>query len=473
MSTISSAGIGSGLDVDSIVSALVAVERKPIENLQTQAETLQTKLSTYGKLKSYMSDLRDASSALARPATWAQTKASSSDEAAVKVTTGDQTLPGQYAIEVASLAAAQTVATTKTYTNDQALVGAGTLTIETGRWSGSSFGTPSSSFDVELTATDTLAGARDKINAAGGNVVAAIMNDSTGSRLVLRSRDTGADQGFRVSAVDGDGNNTDNSGISAMTYSGPSSATTALSQSASDAVATINNMTVRSSSNTLSNVIDGLTLTLYKATTIPVQVSATLNTDAMKESIQKFVNTYNELSKYLSAETGYNADTKVGGSLQGDSSAVSLRNQLRQMLSADSEASSMFKRLSDVGFDIQANGTINLKTAKLDNALSNVGELKKLFANADLTDDSKDGLMTQMRRMTDSYLGFDGALATRTESLQRRITDNSSQQARLEDRVSAVEKRLRAQYTSLDTRMGELSGISSYLTQQITLLNKG
>lgn len=471
MSTISSAGIGSGLDVDSIVEAMVSLERKPIQTLQTQEKALDTRLSSYGKLQSYLSELREASSALTNPSTWSQTSGKSSDDTAVKVTTGSQTQPGDYSIEVASLAAAQTIATTQTYASPTALVGAGTLTIESGRWSGSSFTGSGASTQITLSETDTLQSARDKINASGGNVVASIMNDSTGSRLVLRSRETGEANGFRVSANDADGNNSDNQGLSALAYTGPSGAGAQLAQAASDAVATINNMTVRSSSNTLSDVFDGLTLTLYKATTIPVHVSATLDTDAMKKSIENFVSKYNQLATFLSTETRYDSDNDVAGSLQNDGGALAIRNQLRTMLSGDSAASSMFSRLSDVGFDIQADGTIKLQSAKMTNALSNVGELKKLFAHAELGDDSKDGLMVQMRRLTDSMLGFDGAIASQTDSLKRRISDNQDRQERMEDRVSQVEKRLRAQYTALDAKMGTMSGLSSYLSQQIALLN--
>lgn len=472
MATISSAGIGSGLDVESIVKALVAVERKPIDNLQTQASGLEAKLSSYGKVKSYMSALRDAAQTLTRPATWSQTTGASSKAEAVSVSTNSNTLPGSYKVEVSSLAASQSVATSRTYADANALVGAGTLSFETGAWSGSSFGTPSASFDVTISATDTLATTRDKINAAGGGVVASILTDSAGSRLVLRSRETGAANGFRVSANDGDGGHTDNTGLSALSYRGPSGGTAQLAQAASDAVATINNLTVRSASNTLSEVIDGITLKLNTVTTAPVEVSATLDTTAMRKSIDAFVSAYNQLASYLTEQTKYDAETKSAGALQGDSSVVAIRNQMRSMLSMDGTASTMFARLSDVGFDIQRDGTIKLQGAKMDNALANVAETKKLFSYTDPTDSTRDGVMVQLRRTADDFLGFDGALTSRSESLQRRIDANEDQQAKMEERVADVEKRLRAQYTSLDTRMAQLSSLSSYISQQISMLNR-
>ncbi len=473
MATISSAGIGSGLDVDSIVSALVSVERTPITQLATQSQTLQTKLSSYGQIKSYMSALRDAAATLARPNTWSQTTGSSSNAAAVTVATGSSTFPGSYQVQVSSLAASQSVATSKVYTGSTALVGAGTLSFEKGSWNGGSFSAASSgSFEVTLTATDTLETARDKINAGGGAVVASILSDSSGSRLVLRSRETGAENGFRVSANDADGGHTDNDGLSALSYSGPAGATAQLSQGAADAVATINGLAVRSSSNTLKEVMDGMTLTLGSVTTAPVEVKVATDKEGIKKSIDTFVTAYNQLASYLTAQTKYDDATKTAGALQGDSSAVAIRNQMRSMLSIDSAASSMFGRLSDVGFDIQADGTIKMQSTKLDNALANPDELKKLFSHADATDDSKDGVMTQLRRLADSFLSFDGALATRSEGLQRRIDLNGKQQEKMEERVTQVEKRLRAQYSALDTRMAQLNSLSTYMNQQITLLNK-
>jgi flagellar hook-associated protein 2 len=149
-----------------------------------------------------------------------------------------------------------------------------------------------------------------------------------------------------------------------------------------------------------------------------------------------------------------------------------VRSQLRNMLGTTSGASSVFARLSDVGFDVQTDGTIKLKASQLDNALANVPELKKLFTNTDLAVPANNGVMAQLRTLTDSFLNSEGALTTRTEGLQRRVALNKDQQARLEDRVSAYETRVRAQYTALDQKMGQLTGLSTYVTQQMSLLNR-
>jgi flagellar hook-associated protein 2 len=465
--TLSSAGIGSGLDVNSIVTALVNVERVPITQLQTQADALKTQLSSFGKLQSYVSAVRDAARALTLPGTWSQTVGSSSDPA-VGVTTDSDTLAGSYRVEVQSLAAAQSLATATTYAATTSTLGQGTLHLELGSWSGTSFTPKPGAVDVTIgPGEDTLEKVRDKINGANAGVVASILSDASGVRLVLRSRDTGAANGFRVGVAEGSP-----AGLAALAYDPAGASAMTLAQPASDARATINQLPVVSASNTLAGVIDGITLTLTKQTTAPVDVAARPDTDSMKKAITAFVSAYNDMAKYLTDQTKYDAASKTAGTLQGDSTAIGVRSQMRSLLATTSGASSTFTRLADVGFDVQTDGSIQLKGSKLDNALANIPELKKLFANTDSVTPVNNGVLTQLRGLADQLLGVDGNLSTRSAGLQSRIDSNQASQTRLEDRVTAFEARVRAQYTALDAQMGQLTGLSSYVTQQMSLLNR-
>jgi flagellar hook-associated protein 2 len=243
-----------------------------------------------------------------------------------------------------------------------------------------------------------------------------------------------------------------------------------LAQAASDAHATINQLPVTSASNTLVGVIDGLTLTLNKVTSAPVDVGATPDSASMKKSVEAFVAAYNDMAKYLTEQTKYDAASKTAGTLQGDSAALAVRSQMRSLLATTSGASTTFARLADIGFDVQTDGTIQLVGSKLDNALANVPELKKLFANSDSVTPANNGVLLQMRELADRFLGVDGTLTTRSDGLQHRIDDNKDQQARLEVRVDAFEARVRAQYTALDAQMGQLTGLSTYVTQQMAML---
>ena len=477
MATISSPGIGSGLDINSIITQLVAVERVPLNKLQTEATSLQAKLSTYGKLQSNLSALRDAASALTRSDTWGQTVGTTSDASAVAVTTSVNTKPGNYTLEVQRLAAAQSNVT-GVYASADSLVGEGNLHIELGTWgAGQASFTPKVGVAaVDLTVgppAETLAQLRDKINASNAGVTASVLTDARGARLVFRSTATGEANGFRIRVTDTDGNNSDGLGLSALAFD-PSAGILTMAQAlaAANASASLNNLPIASDSNTLSNVLDGMTLTLGRVTTAPVQVTATQDKASMRKAMDTFVTAYNDLNKLLAEQTKYEAGSKTAGGLQGDSAAVSVRSQMRAMVGATSGASTMFTRLGDVGFDVKLDGSIALNDSKVNNALANLAETRKLFANSDLLVPGNNGIATQMRALADRLIGTDGTVSTRSEGLRKRIDLNQDRQAALTDRIAMVEKRLRAQYTALDRQMAQLSGLSGYVTQQINAFNR-
>ncbi len=475
MATISSPGVGSGLDVNSIITQLVAVERIPLTKLETEAKALETKLSTYGKVKSAIATLRDAASALTRAETWSKTTGTSSS-AAVTVTTGPTTKPGNYSVQVNLLAAAQSNATGVFATADT-VVGEGTLTIELGTW-----GTGQSSFTPKVGATavsisvgppaESLAQLRDKINASGAGVIASVLTDASGARLVLRSSSPGASNAFRVTVGDADGNNSDGVGLSALAFD-PSAGILTMAQAlaASNASATLNNLPITSESNTLTDVLDGITLTLNQATAGPVLLSAALDTPALRKAVDAFVTAYNDLNKLMADQTKLASAGQNSTSLHGDSAAVAIRSQMRQLLGSTSAASTTFTRLSEAGLDVQRDGSIVLNETKITSALANPLEARKLFGNVDTLVTANNGVATLIRNMADSLLGTSGTIVTRSEGLRKRIDMNQDRQENLTNRIAQVEKRLRAQYTALDRQMAQLNSLSGYISQQLTVFN--
>ncbi len=481
MATISSIGIGSGLDIENVIKQLVAAERAPVTKLQTEASSLQTKLSTYGKLQSSMSAMRDAASVLSRASTWNATVGSSSDAGTVAVTTSASTLPGSYSIEVQRLASVQSNAT-GVYASADSLVGEGTLRIELGTWgppgggAQSSFTPKAGAAAVDITVgppAESLEQLRDKINASNSGVVASVLTDASGARLVLRSAATGEANGFRIGVTDSDGGNVDGVGLSALAFD-PSAGILTMAQAlaAANSAASLNGLAISSDSNTLSNVLDGMTLTLGKPSAGPVLVEARSDSTSIRKALDSFVTAYNELNKLVAEQTKYDAASKIAGTLQGDSTAVSIPSQMRSLLAGSSGASAMFTRLAEVGFDVQTDGSIKLEETKLANGMANLGEMTKLFSNSDVTTPANNGIATQLRVMADRVLGVEGSINTRSEGLRKRIDLNKGRQELLEDRIAMMEKRLRAQYTALDRQMASLNGLSNYVTQQLSALNK-
>jgi len=480
MATISSAGIGSGLDVNSIVTQLVAIERQPITALQTKATKLQTQISEFGKQKSALATLRDAASKLTNSDFWSQTVGTSSNPTAVGVTTTTGAVAGNYSVTVQALAAPQSLASA-VFPASTSTPGAGTLRIELGSWgTGQTSFTPktgATAVDITVEATDTLAQVRDKINQASAGVTAQVLTDASGSRLMMRSTATGAESAFRTQVTApvglppllGGGTN-----LTALAYDPSTANATQMSrtQTAANAAATLNGLALTSTSNTLTNVVDGVTLKLGAVTSSPVDISVVQDNDTLKKQLQAFAEAYNAVQTLITTQTKYDAASKSGGPLQGDGAAVGLQRQLRNLAGASSGASSTFARLADVGLGTDATGQMVVSATKLDNALANPTEMKKMFANTDLLVPTNNGLGRQMRVLADSFLSVDGSLNSRAEGLRQRLDSNKSQQDKLTDRVAQTEKRLRAQYTALDTQMASLNGLSSYVTQQIAQFNR-
>lgn len=473
---IQSTGIGSGLDVNSIITQLLAIESRPLARLQQTASTTQTQLSTYGALKSRIAALGDAAEKLASAATWNKTRATSGDTAALTVTSTGSATPVNLQVQVTQLAQAQSVATTR-LPSAAAAVGTGTLMIEFGSWNENFLAftptVPLKSASIPIgSGEDTLAGIRDKINAADAGVTAAILNDSQGSRLVLRSTATGAESGFRITATDDDGNALDDSGLSRLAFDPPAGAPASGNQRAVDLVASVNGAPVVSASNQLNELVDGVSLQVNRTTTGPVDVSVARDTDAMKTLIQQFVGAYNEANKFLADQTRYNADTKTSATLQGDRVAVALQGQLRSLVATGSSASSVFNTLSSAGISLQRDGSLAVDDGKLASALGNLPELAKLFSAGGGGNPLAVGIARRFDALADLNAGTGGALESREDGLKQRLLRNRTEQERFNDRMTMVEARLRAQYTALDNRMAQLNGLSAYVTQQVALLNR-
>ncbi len=477
--TISSAGIGSGLDVNSIVSSLIAVEKLPLNKLQTAASTMQTKLSAFGQIQSFVSSLRDAAAQLQNASAFAVTNSASSDAISVGAVSTTNAIPGAYSVSVAALASTQsTVTASGQFSANTDVVGTGSITISLGTWSTgqTSFTPKPGSTDVVIpigASENTLAGIRDKINAANAGVSATLVTDTNGTRLALQSSTTGAANGFRVTTADDDTTNTDALGLSRLAFDPPGGTTsTALTQSALNTRATINGISVETTGSTLTNVVDGITFNLNKVTTAPVTVSVTRNTDSVKTLVTNFVGSYNALASFLSTATAYDAANKKAALLQGDATTTGLQNQLRAAVGQAGTASTTFSTLSDIGLEFQKDGRLKVNDTKLSAALVKLPELTAALTKADTASASNNGLARKITAWADALLGSNGTLPGKTKSIQSQINANQKDQEKVNDRLVAVEARIRAQYTSLDKTISEANGLSKYVNQQITTWNR-
>jgi flagellar hook-associated protein 2 len=473
---ISSVGVGSGLDAESIITKLMAAESQPLTVLKTKEASLQGKVSLFGKVQSLYADLQASARDLASPTLWGQMVATSTNPAAVAVASGSNAPAGNYAVGVQRLAASQTV-TASALPTAASTLNSGTLTIELGTWTGTPVSgftarTGSSAVSITIGAGETsLSAIRDKINSAGAGVSASIVTDRNGARLSLRSTTSGAENGFRISAVEDSDDGNPATGLTALGYSALAASPMTLNVAAQDAQATINGIDIAAGTNSLDGVVEGLGLTLLAPTTADVAVSVAADATATRAAIDKFVAAFNALATYIHDQTKYNPDSKTASPLQGNRTVLGLQSQLRGVLNQASTASTAFATLSDIGISMRADGTLETKSGKLDAALANRAEVKKLFATEGSTSASS-GFMVRFRKLADAALGSGGALDGATTSLQAQIKNIVKNEDSMQLRLAATEKRLRAQYQGLDAQMAGLNSLSSYVSAQIASWNR-
>lgn len=468
MASISSVGVGSGLDIKSIVSKLVELEKAPLAKLKLEKSTVDAKISAFGQIKSLVSTLSDAASKLSSVTGWNGVTTTSSDSAFVSATAVGGTLPTNFNVEVTALAKAQSTASNSI----SGAVGSGTLKIALGKWDATGPGatgvftgkTPASSVDITVSASDTVADIASKINGANAGVTATILTDASGQRLLLRSKDTGEDFGFSLTATGGTPGGLDRLASTAIDP--------AATEKAANAAAKVNGISVTSSTNTFANTVAGVT---FKAEKMPdtgtksVQVSVTKDNSAVQANINAFVEAYNAVNSYLSDATKYDAGTKESGLFQGDSTAIGLQNSLRAAVQSVSKGSSVFKTLSDIGVGFQRGGNLAIDAGKLSKALNNVDEVKKMFRGSE---SSPSGIAATVKSMTTNMLSTDGFFKTKDNSLQLSLKSNSKAQKGVEAAATNLETRLNARYSALDSQMSKLTALNSYVSQQITTWNK-
>jgi flagellar hook-associated protein 2 len=487
--SISSAGLGSGLDVKGIISSLMAVESQPLTLLQDKASTVQTEISAVGQIQSLTSALSDKAHALSSSSLWTQTTSNSSDSTVVTAdTSGGTAASGDFSVSVQQLAQGQTV--TSSVAAGTSLT-PGTLTIQLGTYTTDGATPPNTTFaagssspvNITIGAGDTsLSAIRDKINAANAGVSASIINDASGSRLSLRSTTTGAVNGFQITATEATDDGNPATGLSALSFDGSTGATNSqltLNQFAANAKATVNGIAVESATNKLSNVSDGLSLTLLKQSDTPVDVNVAADTTSMQKAITDFVSAYSSLQSYISLQTKYDSSTAVAqgtsrqdGPLTGDASVIGFQNQLRAIVNTTSTTSGMFARLSDLGIAVQTDGTLAISNqTKLTSALQHPDELSKLFTTYGTTNENT-GIAVRFATMADNATSVNGALYTRADGLRGELSRNQKDQDNMQNHLDQTQARLTAQYQALDTTMSQMSALSSYVTQQISAMNK-
>lgn len=475
-------GIGSGIDIDSIVASMVAAERAPKEiQLATLEKKTTTQITAVGALKSAISDFQNALGALNKTDLFQARSAASSKADLVGVTANAKAGAGRYQVEVQQLATSSKVALNAFKgTADQPITfGSGTLTVRVGG------GDKSLDIDVNES-NNTLAGIRDAINKAGANlgVSATIVTDDSGARLVLSSTETGKDADISVVVVSDDPSvgtrdlsqleflapvlapnagsfATDQEYQNALAaYAvGPGPKTLVTAQSAQ---LTVDGMLVTSKTNKVETAIEGVTLDIKGKTSVgePLNISVAEDKAGVKKQIQSFVDGYNKLIGVINAQTKVTGvgegKAPVVGALVGDATARTLLSTIRNEL-VNSQGDGALRTLTDIGITTQKDGTLKIEDAKLEKAMSNnFVDLPGLFVG-------DKGVASRLDEKLKPYTQTGGILEQRNKAMSETISKIDKQKEDLTRRVASLQERLYKQFNAMDMLVGQLSSTSSSL----------
>jgi flagellar hook-associated protein 2 len=479
--TISSTGVGSGLDVNGIVSKLMTAEAAPQDALKTQEAAVKTQLSAYGQLNSALSALQTAVKNIATASKFNQQALTSADTSVFTATSNGSSSVSSYNIAVSQLAQSQKLSTNG-YTNTTDVVGTGTLTL--------SFPGNTSKTDVAITidsSNNTLTGIRDAVNLSGASVTASIINDGTTNRLVFTSKDTGTINAMKIS-VAGD------AGLSALAYDPAGTKNLTELQPAKDAKLNVDGIDIVKPSNTITDALDGVTLNLLKVsptttttdgggvtTTTYNKIGLNVTTDnsKVKDALQAFVDAYNKFNTTIKALTKFDSTATKGtvssnnGPLLGDATVRTVTSQIKGLLTGlVNTGGSTQGSLSQVGIAFQADGTLALDSTKLNTAINtNFNTVSALFVTTGSGTSAVKGIAAQLDAKLTSYLASDGILQAKTDGYNKTIKQMDSKISDWDTKLAALQKRYLATYSALDIQLTNMSAMKDQITQETAAWN--
>ncbi|HAT43036.1 MAG TPA: flagellar cap protein [Rheinheimera sp.] len=462
MASVTSAGVGSGLDLESIIKATLSAENAPkLAALTKRKSDLQVNLSGIGIVKSAMSAFQTATDTLTKSSNFggrSVTIAQPSDTTYFSATASASAATGKFNMQVTSLAqGSRAVSTAGAFASSDAVVSAsgGNLTFAAG----------TKNFSLNVAAGTTLTQLRDAINSSTSNfgLSASIINTGGSggeSRLVLTSNVTGAGNDLTVT---GDSAEFDN--VATTKFGGGTGGMTIdTADQAKDAEIYIDGIKATSSTNTFTSAIQDMEITVSKLTTSGTSIAMTVGTDkaAVKKNIESFVKSFNDVIGVI------NEQYASTGALAGDGTIRSMKSTMLRMLSTEVPSGTNLKSLFDLGLKMDKDGILSWDSTAvntLDEALTNsFSELGNFFSN------SSDGIANKFKTLADTYVASDGVLTKTTDSLNERLKQVEKDTSDHAYRMEQFEKRLREQYTQLDVVLAKMKSNGSYLLSQLGAL---
>lgn len=451
-STSSGAAGGSVIDVSELVSELVTATEQPQQTIITnQTESVTSEISAVGSLQSALSTFQSSLSSLDTASAFGSETASSSDPSAFSATVGSSAAVGDYSVTVSQLAQAQQLVSGAFSGGSSATVGTGTLQLSLG----------GTSFTVTIdSSNDTVAGIAGAINSASGNpgIEASVVTGTDGAHLVLTSSLTGASNTIQVTETDSGG------GLSSLTY-GSGSTNYQEESTPQDAELSIAGVSYTSASNTVTDALSGVTLSLTGTTTSAATLSVSTSDSTIESNIDSFVSAYNTLQSTLSSLGGYDSTTSTAGPLMGNALLTSIQSQIQSALySIVDTGSSTYNSLASIGITTNSDGSLSVNNTTLSTALSSdYSAVSQIFS-------SSGGVAASLNSQITADLASGGSIATTNQTLVQQEDALTQQSDQLQTQMNQLSASLTQQYSSLNTLLSSLQSTSAYLTEAFASL---
>ena len=453
MAGLSAPGLTSGLDVKSLVSQLMAVEKQPLAALNKKEASYLAKISAFGSLKSALSALKTSAESLVPSIgstaveKYTTTSASLSDSTLINASATNAASTGLYTLSDIVLAKAQQIHKTGlTMPTD-----AGTLDITVGT---------GNTVSVKIAANSTLSSVRDAINNSSAGVTASIINDGTNDVLIMTAKSSGASNTITVQGSTTAGSGT---AFDIFDYAAPGTNNGWTQHTpAGNASLKINGIPVTSTTNSVSSAINGISLELVKDGVGPTTLTVSKSNSTITTGLNTFITAYNSAVSTMKSLGNYNAETKTASTLTGDSTLQTAQAQLRTALfEANGGTNANLQRLSDLGVSVQRDGTLKLDSGKLSAAISrDASGVAQLVADVG----------SRFKSVTSSLIDSDGVVSSKVDGINRTVKDIGKRRDALNLLLTKIEANYTRQFTALDVQLTKLQSIGTSLTSQLASL---
>lgn len=459
MATITSLGVGSGLDLTGLLDQLQAAERGKLAPITLQKKQQQAKISAFGQLQTSLNAFQDAVAKINDPKLYQSLSANvrgTGGGEAIKATAAADALPGSYRVEVSQLATSGTLASNRVGERDAAMDLQGATALQLTFCDGESVA-------INIAEGSSLADIRDAINAdKESGVNATIINDGTGYRLALSSKTTGADASIEsFSFVDAD----------SAVVPGPFAEDALTKRPGENAALTVNGIAISSADNKIEGAIQGVTLNLTDLNIAEGETaSSTINIERdtlkQREAINGFVKAFNDLKGTIGKLTRFTGDSETAGELLGDNTVRTIESRLRSVLTGGVEGGEL-STLNQLGITLQRDGKLKVDEETLDGLIANPQALNAFFAG----ENEGEGMAGRLNTTIEQVLGNNGVVKLAISGAENRVKSLDDRFERMEKTIEGTISRYRTQFGQLDAMIAQMNSMSSYLTQQFDALD--